>query len=749
MSVLPLAALRKSRLFIPVQSVMRDWLREDLPTIIYIIKMLLACLLALWLSLRFELDQPRTAMLTVAIVMQSKSGMVFTKSFYRLMGSIVGIFVSFVLVAMFAQERMLFILCMAIWIGFCTAGSMVFRHHQSYAFVLAGYTICIVGLPATITPELTFSIGVTRISEIMIGLLSASLISDLVFPQRMWDGTLAAVRRRFSDFSDLLRLLSIDQAIGTRSKSVVLKFVGDIFELESLRASSGLENDKSRAYRFRLNSLNSEFMSVSTTFHSLEQLLRRQHNNGHPEIVNALLNLYQPIKEAISLGERSVHTEHEAKQVSFELKHYRDLFPQQLSVCRNTLPDNLVASERLDFETGAELMQRFVDELYTYAQTYSSLAYEAGTGFSDNEANQNVPRFKVNVDVLAVSLAGVRGAFALLVMTTLWILADWRSGVEAITIGIITSTLFASSPSPNRTVKQFIIGALFGTVLVYICNFQLLPEAQGFVMLALAVTPAIVLAAWLTTRPAVATMGSGIFIIFFMHIGFNTAYSANPVAFMNDAIADVIAIMMSGVMYSLIDLTNSRWSRQRVSTALRELVVSACRDSLPLRRALLESSARGLVERLGGTRRVADEQDKEVTDWLLSTLEIGHAVIALREQLSEVDCPSVRQPFIASLEHIAELYTLPTSQNRLLAIAAIDHAMATLSFEATLAKDATLADETTRNYLSQSTHHQLLTMLHFIHCVLLDEESVLSLRAPLALSAHLTLIKPLAMETKG
>src|SRR5512139_992026 len=97
--------LQQKRARVTLQSALRDWLREDAPTFAYLTKVVSACLLAMWLSLRFELDQPRTAMLTVAIVMQSRTGMVFAKSFYRLLGTLVGIAVSFVLVAMFAQER--------------------------------------------------------------------------------------------------------------------------------------------------------------------------------------------------------------------------------------------------------------------------------------------------------------------------------------------------------------------------------------------------------------------------------------------------------------------------------------------------------------------------------------------------------------------------------------------------------------------------------------------------------------------
>lgn len=715
-SALFLGRSRRSRALVMLQSALRDWWETDTIIIGYILKVVLACLLALWLSLRFELDQPRTAMLTVTIVMQPRSGMVFTKSIYRLLGTLVGIAVSFVLVSMFAQERVLFLLCMAIWIGLCTAGSMVFRNHQSYAFVLAGYTLCIVGLPATISPDQTFNIGVTRISEILIGLLSATLVSDLVFPQRMWDMMLATVRRRFSDFSDLLRSVSFASPDAATSKPALLRFVGDIFSLESFRVSTMLENDHSRAQRLRLGLLNAEFMEVSTSYHALEQLLRRQRASGHPEVSTALLDIYQSIGEAISIDGRSARTEQEAQQITGKLKAFRDAFEQRLAAARARLPHGLTPAEHLDFDTGGELLQRFADELYAYAGTYASLA--SGLGRSRAGAAAEYPlHLESHFDPLAVALAGVRGALALAVMTSLWIFTDWRSGIEAITIGVVTSTLFATAPSPHRTIKQFIGGAVIGTVLAYFYNFQMLPQVQGFLMLALTLTPALAVVAWMTTRPAIAVLGGSTFIIFLSHIGFNSAYSANPITFMNDAIADIIAVLMSGVMYGLIDLSNSRWSRKRIARALRGLVVAACREPLPLRRARLETAARDLVQRTGSTQRIADDQDQEVTDWLLSTLEIGHAVIALREQLSEIDHAVISGKLTASLDTIARLYTSPSTRNRRAAISAIETAMAVIMDR--------------RQYAAASSRHQLLTMLHFIRSALLDEESVLTSVAPL------------------
>lgn len=708
-----LILFKRSRLLITLQAATRDWLREDAPILGYLLKVLLASLFAMWLSLKFELDQPRTAMLTVAIVMQSRSGMVFAKSYYRLLGTLVGILISLILVALFAQERVLFLLSMAIWIGLCTAGSMVYRNHQSYGFVLAGYTLCIVGLPAAVTPELTFNIAVTRISEILIGLISATMVSDLIFPQRIWDLIQVKVRQRFSDFCDLLRTTAQNADGSKHSKQVLLRFIGDIYSLESFRASAIMENDGAKQNRLRISEMNSEFMTVSTTFHALEELLRRQKSSGHPDVGSALLALYGQLSNAVTLSGKSAHNEHEAIVIANQLSAYSNNFNSHLSAHRVLLPQNINARELLDFETGAELLQRLADELYAYALTYSSLSKDDAK--SAPKEMLAAPKLAMHFDPVAVALAGVRGALTLSIMTALWLFTDWRSGVEAITIGVITSTLFATSASPSRTIKQFMIGAIIGTIAAYICNFHLLTQAQGFWMLALAVTPTILFASWITTKPTIAVVGSGIFIVFLMHTGFNSGYNANPITFINDAIADLLAVFVSSLMYGLIDISSSKWSRQRIANSLRGLIVTACRTTM--QRNQLENAAFDLAQRAGSAQRIAEEQDRLVIDWLLSTLEIGHAVIVLRELGSKVMHPYFSELLTTSLESIAELYAAPSEALRIKALLAIDNAIEQLSTDTSIA----LAIHESGVELGR----QVLTGLHFIHSTLLDKESVL------------------------
>src|SRR4030088_2775019 len=80
-------------------------------------------LLALLVAFTFDLDQPKWALLTVFIVAQPQSGLVLAKSFYRIIGTAVGAAGALVLVSLFAQERVLFLGTLAIWIGLCTFAS--------------------------------------------------------------------------------------------------------------------------------------------------------------------------------------------------------------------------------------------------------------------------------------------------------------------------------------------------------------------------------------------------------------------------------------------------------------------------------------------------------------------------------------------------------------------------------------------------------------------------------------------------
>ena len=202
-----------------------------------------------------------------------------------------------------------------------------------------------------------------------------------------------------------------------------------------------------------------------------------------------------------------------------------------------------------------------------------------------------------------------------------------------------------------------------------------------------------------------------------MHIGFDSGYNANPVTFINDAIADLLAVMVSGIMYGLIDISSGQWSKQRTAKFLRKLIVTACRNPLVMKRSQLENSACDLVQRTGSAQYVAEDRDRPLIDWLLSTLELGQAIIALRELMKLINCPNLYKLLEDSLDAIASLHETPSEAHIIKAVMTIDSAIKNM-----------LSDMASDDAMYETTHElnwKTLSMLHFIHSALLDEESVL------------------------
>ena len=160
-------------------------------------------LIALLVSFTFNLDEPYWALLTVFIVAQpQQSGQVLAKSFYRIIGTVIGAAVALFLVALCAQERVLFLGGLALWIGLCTFGSQYARNWAAYAFVLSGYTVAIVGIPGALDAGNAFYDATGRVTEISLGIIVAATISHVVLPDSLIPSLWRAVADAHAGLAD-------------------------------------------------------------------------------------------------------------------------------------------------------------------------------------------------------------------------------------------------------------------------------------------------------------------------------------------------------------------------------------------------------------------------------------------------------------------------------------------------------------------------------------------------------------------
>ncbi len=679
--------------------------RSEIPRWVFALKICLAALLALWISLRFQLDSPRSAMITVVIVMQPHTGMVLEKSIYRFSGTVTGALASFLLVDLFVQQRVLFLVGLGLWIGLCTAGATFFRNHRSYGFVLAGYTAAIIGLFAVLHPEDVFPIAVTRLSEVGIGLLCAGFVSDGIFPRRLSDLLKITVRRRYRDFLSFVRASLSGVASPTELERMHLRLMDAVITVEYIRSAGALEAPEVRARDQRIRKLNSEFMAASTTFHSLHQLLKRLKKHPTPA-EQALSELHESLGKTILSGEIP-GSSLEAKQSARRIAATRVLLSRRVREMRRSrfAPG---AESTLDFDAAADLLNRFLREMHACTQTYATLAQKKPEPMPMGDI-----RFALHTDPLVAFLNGGRAFAATLLAGTFWIASAWPHGIIALMNAAIVCALFASAPDPSRGVRQMIPGFGLGILAALIFRFLVMPSLDGFTLLCAGMVPFMLIGAYLFTLPNLAGIGSGYLIMLFYHLdGIGSEVFYSPVMATNDAVATIVGIAAAGIMFVTVAPPGGSWSKRRMARQLRQQVVEACFDPLAGLANRFESRIHDALRMRTAGGDVQGEGGRLLIAWTFSALEIGRTVIHLRQ---DAESPLVPQPVADSVQKnvasLARLFRRPSVKRRDAALNGVTDAIEVIRAEAEGPSCGKSLD-------------RLQTKLHLIRTALQDEEAV-------------------------
>ncbi|WP_277760655.1 FUSC family protein [Pseudomonas sp. A34-9] len=695
-----------------------DWARSDGVTWVYIFKVLLAAFLTLWLAMRLELPQPRTAMITVFIVMQPQSGQVFAKSFYRFLGTLAGSAMMVTLIALFAQNTELFLGSLAIWVGICSAGAARCRNFRAYGFVLAGYTAAMVGLPALAHPDGAFMAAVWRVLEISLGILCSTLISAAILPQTASAAMRNALYQRFGVFA-----LFVTDGLRGRSKAESfeasnVRFIAEAVGLEGLRSVTVFEDPHMRRRNGRLSRLNSEFMGITTRFNALHQLLERLRGNGEEHVVAAIRPGLQDLAEVLDGFSGRALTSPDAARLATALATYKEGLPARVrslrAIFQETDPSD---AEQLDFHTAYELLYRFVDDLHSYAQTHASLADHR------HERERWDEPFTPQTNWWAAAASGIRASFILIVLGSYWVATAWPSGATMTLIAAATVGLSAATPNPKRMAFQMACGTFLGALIGFVEMFFIFPWIDGFPLLCVMLAPVIVLGSFLTSRPQYAGVGLGLLIFFSTGSVPDNLTIYNPYTFINDYIAMVMGMLVCAAAGAIILPPNSRWLWKRLEQDLRGQVVYAISGKLKGLASSFESRTRDLLHQAYGLAAGQPTVQKNLLRWMFVVLEVGHAIIELRKEQAILpvhpayaESQPWRQAIRVMGRALVRLFLQPNTSNLERALVAVDHAISRVA----------ATDEPFAPHFDTSALRRVKSYLHFIRTSLLDPQSPLA-----------------------
>lgn len=692
-----------------------EWARSDGATWIYIAKVLTAAFLTMWLAMRLELPQPSTACVTVFIVMQPQSGQVFAKSFYRLIGTLTGLSVMIVLIALFAQERVLFLLTAAIWIGLCTAGAARYRDFRAYACVLAGYTATLIGVPATTHPETAFMQAIWRVLEISLAIGCTTLVSAVIFPQTTTAALRNALYVRFGTFVAFI-LDSLDRKLDRRAfVGGNMRFASEAVGLEAMRTAGAFEDPHTRLRSRRLARLNSEFMTLTTRFHALHQLRERLQGQGQEALLTLLRPCLVPLEALLApLRDRPLTVQDAARLVE-QLDGLRDDLRQRIRAARHELGEASDAT-LLDFDSAAELLYRLVDDLYNYAQTHASLAAH------HHEREHWEQEFTPKANAVAAAVSGLRAALVILLFGAFWIYSAWPSGGMFALNAVAIMALVSSSPNPPRSAMQMAQGTMLAAVFGIFIGLFVLPQIDGFVLLCLVMAPVFAFGAFLSTRPRWAGIGPGLLIFFCVGSLPANHTVFDPAGLFNTYIAMLLSMIISAAVIAVVLPPNAPWMWRRLERDLRRRVVYAVSGPTQNLVTGFESGTRDLVVQAYGLAAANPEVQRNLLRWMFLVLEVGHAVIELRREQSQLpNEPAYAEDTPWRLANralgraLVRLFMQPSADNRQRALSAVEQSIAA----------ARAAAEPYQLHFENAPIRRVLSYLHFIRSSLLDPQSPL------------------------
>jgi len=574
---------------------------------IFAAKTTASALLALLVAFTFDLDQPKWALLTVFIVAQPQSGMVLAKSFYRIIGTVVGAVVALTLVSLFAQERVLFLGTLAVWIGLCTFASRNARNFTSYGFVLSGYTVAIVGVTSALNPDNAFFVTQARVTEISLGIIATATVSHLVVPLLLADSlrrTVETARTAVAEFA----IAVLEGRDTPEQRSSVL---AQAIAIENLRASAVFEDRDIRLRSDALRDLAAAMLAVADIAYLLGRSLDwlREREAGGPDL--------QPARarsaEAVRRWRRS---ELDAMGLRCDLIQAA----AELPLARSCYYD-LVASDEevIRRATAIGRLREFFAALLAVAEAHQVL------GSPTPQSGQRV-RFYLANDRVGAAWAGIRAAMALLLVGTFWILADWPSGSTATILAAVVTARLATMEQPLHAAIGGTAAVVLATLPAFVAVEVLLPAATGFETFCTVVAPFLFACSLMMGHKKTAGLGFIAALYFANTAAFENRMAYDAVAFLNISLAIALAIATAAALFASVAPETPEAARRRFVRVARRAFGRIGRRLRPIKLNEFETA---MTEALDQWRRGLGSDAKVEAG--VALLGIGRDLIRVRD----------------------------------------------------------------------------------------------------------------------
>ncbi|HFZ8996169.1 TPA: p-hydroxybenzoic acid efflux pump subunit AaeB [Citrobacter freundii] len=423
----------------------------------FALKLACAIVLALFVGFHFQLETPRWAVLTAAIVAAGPafsaggepwSGAIRYRGMLRIIGTFIGCIAALIIITTMIRVPLLMILVCCIWAGFTTWVSSLVRIENSYAWGLSGYTTLIIVITIQMEPLMTPQFALERCSEIVLGILCA-VMADLLFSPRSVKKEIDLELDSLLVAQYQLMQLSIKHGDGEELDKAWGDLVRRTAALNDMRSNLHIESSRWARANRRLKALNT--LSLTLITQSCETYVIQK---THPEVITDTFREFfaTPVETA-----QDVH--------------------KQLKRLRRVIAWTGERETPVTLYTWAGAATR-------YLLLKRGVIGNTRISATEEEVLQDEPEVKVESAERHHAMINFwRTSISCLLGALFWLWTGWTSGNGAMVMIAVVTSLAMRLPNPRMVAIDFIYGTLVALPLGALYFLVILPGTQQSMLL--------------------------------------------------------------------------------------------------------------------------------------------------------------------------------------------------------------------------------------------------------------------------
>lgn len=605
-----------------MEAILRSLFMPSKPAVLFALKGVLSMSLALYLAMFLNLDRPYWALVSaIFLQIRPEGGLVVEKGICQIVGTLVGGVVGMAILELFAPYPELALGALTLWLGFNSyMGAMVRRVNFTYAFAMAGLTACLIALLVMASPDTAssmsiFDIAQARVSELIIGICSATIVSKLVFPVHVKDGLRRQARNVINQTLTYLSLeLDKESEHGSRHQEIDA-ILGELTMISDDLSAVVFEGPEGPGQSKAASLICNKTLSLLAIVQIFGRLQRQ-----HPELVgDKLAQMLEEMSDSFQMMQKA--TDYETCYKLVQRLRRRQLFYINDA-------DNLTPLQSRLMKSSLELSA----DLAMVLKAYNTL-------MSTEPVLLNAPNFKPYKDPWMGLVTGFRTMMVFVLGSILWINTGSTAVLLIMILPVVFSIMLARLPLTILTtmLQNLLKGVAVSVPVTIFFGLNLLAQSSGdFEMMVLILGVPFFFGLLALANPLTLPYGLGFCIPFAtllrpgndMSLAFSIDYT------LSSALALGCGIIMLYWLFKLITGPGLQLMQRRLMRTTQKDLRELMSHSEPANWFNARMGDRLL--RIATYDKSLSGQTRVFTDLALTGLNLGHVAVHMQRLISGV-----------------------------------------------------------------------------------------------------------------